>query len=115
MIKKNICPICVGVSSLWLGLSVGVAWGYLTASMFLIPIALLMGGTVTGIAYLGEKKWKTLVILTGMPTAYLLVTHLTKFIVVAELSALIIIAYFLFNRRLPKTASNIEKQMEQCC
>ncbi len=127
---KNICPICVGVSSLWLGLSAAVAWGYLSASTYLIPIAMLMGGTVVGIAYLGEKrclwaaqhpqKWKTLVVLIGMPTAYLLVTHLTRFIVVAELLILFVIAYFFFVKQ-PKVAggskkiSEIEEQMKQCC
>ena len=95
MKKINICPICIVVSSVWLGLSIGVVWGYLDSATFLIPIALLMGGTVTGIACLGEKKcawaaqhpqkWKTLIIIIGMPIAYLLVMNLTKFIVVSEL------------------------------
>src|SRR3989344_4797237 len=98
--KINICPICVVISSLWLLMSVGVAWGYLASVTVIVPIALLMGGTVVGIAYIGEKKyswadkhhqeWKVLVIAIGMPMAYLLVMNLTKFIVVAELSILLV-------------------------
>jgi len=135
--KTNICPICVAVSLLWLGLSAGVAWGYLAPSVYLIPIALLIGGTVVGIAYLGEKKcrwaaqhqllWKTLVIAGGMPLAYLLIINLNKFIVVVELVTLIKIAYFFFIKQSETTSgskdlpigqagiSKIEEQMEQCC
>ena|SRR3989338_6128315 len=139
MKKINICPICIVVSSVWLGLSIGVVWGYLDSATFLIPIALLMGGTVTGIACLGEKKcawaaqhpqkWKTLIIIIGMPIAYLLVMNLTKFIVVSELLILFVIAYFFFikqprlggssgSKDLPAGKagiSKIEEQIEQCC
>ena len=108
-----------------------MAWGYLESSMYMVPIALLMGGTVVGIAYLGEKKcrwasqhqllWKTLVITGGMTLAYLLIINLNKFIVVAELLILIKIAYLFFIKQPPKPASGskeiskIEEQMEQCC
>ena len=135
--KINICPICVVVSSLWLVLSAGVAWGYLEPSVFIVPIALLMGGTVVGIAYVGEKKyrwaaqhqllWKTLVISGGMSLAYFFLMNLNKFIVALELLILIKISYFFFIKRPSKTASGsknlpvqagiseIEEQMEQCC
>ncbi|HEY4506674.1 MAG TPA: hypothetical protein VJH71_00725 [Candidatus Paceibacterota bacterium] len=137
--KINICPICVAVSSLCLGLSAGVAWGYLDSSIYLIPISLLMGGTVVGIAYLGEKKcrwaakhqllWKTIIIAGGMPFAYLLVIKLNRFIVLAELLILIKIAYLFFikqpRRNVGTSGSNnlstqagiseIEEKMEQCC
>lgn len=129
--KTNICPICVVVSSLWLGLSAGMAWGYLAPVTYLIPVALLMGGTVVGIAYLGEKRcrwadrhpllWKSLIIAGGMPVAYLLVMNLSKFMVVVELLILLNIAYFFFIKR-PKGAQTtsaagrqIEKEMERCC
>lgn len=135
--KINICPICVAVSSLWLVLSAGVAWGYLELSVYLVPIALLMGGTVVGIAYLGEKKcrwaaqhqllWKILVIAGGMPLAYLLIINLNKFIVIIELIIIVKIAYFFFIKSSKVTSgsnnlsadqtgiSEIEEQMEQCC
>ena len=128
--KINICPICVIVSGIWLILSAGVAWGYLASEQFMIPIAILMGGSVVGIAYQGEKKfiwasthsliWKIIIIFSGMPAAYLFVINLSKPLVVTEFILLIIIAYFFFIKRLKQpgglhTISQIEKQMEQCC
>lgn len=129
--KTNICPICIVVSLIWFGLSAGVAWGYLAPATYLIPVALLMGGTVVGIAYLGEKKcrwaaqhqllWKILVIAGGMPFAYLLIMNLNKLIVVVELIILLKIAYFFFIKQSSKPASGskeiskIEEQMERCC
>ena len=98
-----------------------------------------MGGTVAGIAYLGEKKFrwavqhpqkcKTLIIAVGMPVAYLLVTNLTRFVVIVELSFLFVIAYFFFVKQSHQNGaggsknltdgqgriSKIEEQMEQCC
>lgn len=129
--KTNICPICVVVSSVWLILSWGVVWGYLNGSAFLIPIALLMGGSVVGINHLGEKRcqwaashslqWRSLVILVGMPTAYLFITNLNEFVVIVEAVALIIIAYFFFIKQpsaggfAKKRISEIEEQMKHCC
>ncbi len=134
--KNTICPICVGVSSLWLLMSAGMVWGYLASPVFLVPVALLMGGTVVGIAYLGEKQyrwaarhaqaWKMLVICSGMPLAYFLVTHLANLTIIAEFFLLLIIAYFFFLKRsrshIAGEASEgngrireIEEQMEQCC
>lgn len=115
----------------WLLLSAGVAWGYLAPTPFLIPIALLMGGTVVGIAHLGEKryrwaamhpqKWKVPVIVLGMIIAYVLVTRITKFIVVAELVFMVLIACLLFIKKSgqpeveDKKVSEIEEKMKQCC
>jgi hypothetical protein len=129
--KINICPTCVVVSSLWLALSAGVAWDYLALSIYLVPIALLMGGTVVGIAYLGEKKchwaaqnqslWKALVIAGGMILAYVLLMNLSKFVVIVEFVILLVIAYFLFSKGLSfadsgsKRITEIEEKMEHCC
>ena len=129
--KTNICPICVVVSSSWLVLSAGVAWGYLVPQSVIVLIALLMGGTVVGIAYLGEKRcrwaaqhsqlWKVLIIGIGMPMAYLAVTHIAKFTVIIESIILLKIAYFFFIKQSVNTAGGsksireIEEKMEQCC
>lgn len=131
--KINICPICVIVSGTWLILSAGVAWGYFSAISSLVPIALLMGGTVAGIAYQGERKldwasrhqllWKILVVLFGMPLAYIFVTNLSKPIVIIELFLLLLISYFFFVKRsgqssgskTDKRVRDIEEKMEQCC
>jgi len=98
-----------------------------------------MGGTVVGIAYLGEKKchwaaqhqflWKTIIIAGGMTIAYLFIINLNKFIVIVELLILLKIAYLFFlkqsrryvgtggSKNLPVQTgtSEIEEQMGQCC
>jgi len=110
------CPICAAVSGTWLVLSAGVAWGFLTPSAWLIPVALLMGGSVIGIANKMENH-KKLIIVLGMPIAYLLVTNLTKTIVIAELIVMMIIAYILFRNNGPdnQRVHEIEEKMKQCC
>jgi hypothetical protein len=130
--KNNICPICVGVSSLWLLLTVGIVWGFLSPDQFIVPIALLMGGSVVGIAYLGEKKfrwasdnqkfWKAIVIIVGMTLAYILVSNISKTTLFIELIMMFYLAYLFFiktpnlqHENTSKHVEEIEKQMEQCC
>ena len=138
MMRIKICPICVAVSLLWLLTSAGVAWRYFAFETYLVPIALLMGGSVVGIAYLGEKRvrwairhplaWKTLVIVAGMAVAYLFVNNLSKPVVLMEFILMGLIARLLFIPRPsvrtaggPGSSSGgtnvrkIEEQMEQCC
>ena len=119
--KFKICPLCVAVSGMWLALSAGVAWGFLMPSSFLISIALLMGGSVVGIAdRCSTLIWKTITIIVSMPLAYLAVTHLNKTVVFAELIIMLGIAYLLFVKR-PDGSENsdsirkLEEQMKQCC
>ena len=82
----KICPLCVSVSALWLVLSAGVAWGYLAAATFLLPIALLMGGSVVGVANrFTTVRQKGLALVIGFPLAYLLVINLSPLIVGLEL------------------------------
>ena len=119
--RISLCPICSVVSGSWLVLSAGVAWGYLRPETFLIPISLLMGGTVVGIAY--RSGWKRTGVLLGMPLAYILVVNLSKLVVGIESILLILTAYLLFVRPSVKPAGTkdtrdvreIEEQMKSCC
>jgi len=128
--KTNICPLCVVVSGLWLTMTFGVAWGILSLDTLLVPISLLMGGTIVGIGYYGEKRcwwaashpllWKSLIIVIGMPLAYMFVSNLSKGLVVIVLFVLVLIAHFLFksparNFGGAESIKKIEKQMEDCC
>ena len=138
--RINICPICVSVGGAWFILSAIVAWGYLGPQQLIIPISILMGGSVVGIAYQGIQKcewasshpllWKSLIIFLGMPVSYFLVSNLSKRIVIIEFVLLLITAYFFFIER-PKKPSgsgesqvrlgesqkirDIEEKMRQCC
>lgn len=71
----GVCPICVGVSGTWMWMLLALTLGYPIDPT--IP-ALLMGGSVVGIAYRVEKflpanrsplLWKTLFIPTGFASA----------------------------------------------
>lgn len=113
--------MCITVSGIWMIVSAGVAWGFLAPSGWLIPIALLMGGSVVGISsQFTTIRWKAAIITIGMPTAYLAVTHLTQATVVIEIIVMITIAFLLFGKRSggphdPESVRKIEEQMKQCC
>lgn len=131
--KINICPICVVVGGTWFALSLGVVFGYLNLEQFIIPISILMGGSVVGVAYQGVQKfkwagkhsllWKFVVIFIGMPTIYFLISNLSKPVVIIESILLLIIAYFFFVERQKKPGGSgkgqkiryIEEKMKQCC
>jgi len=100
------------VSSLWWLLSLGVVLGFFS-NAFLIPIAILMGGSVVGVAS-QKEKYKKIIILVGMPIAYFLVTNLTKVTVLIELVAMTVIALILFVDKGPANP-DLEKKLKQCC
>ena len=76
----KICWICVTISSLWLVMSALVAWHMAPFGVLGLPIALLMGGSVVGIANQRYSlRWKITTIIIGMPIAFLLITNLTLF------------------------------------
>lgn len=124
----RICPICAGVSGTWVWMLVGIFSGQLSVASYQLPIALLMGGSVVGIAYQLEKKlpdgkspilWKTLFIPTGFIAVYgILVPPRSIFFAAA---ALIVLAVFLFflplNSADPdrKKIRELEKKMKNCC
>lgn len=130
--KTNICPFCVMVSALWLILSAGMAWGYFDSADYLLPTALLMGGTVVGVAYQGEKKlvwaasrsllWKMLTVPLGMALSYFALTHPSRWVVAVEFVILLSLARLLFVKRSADSGltstervRSIEEQMKQCC
>lgn len=126
----KICIICAGVSLSWLTLTALILGGLVSSSLFLTPIAILMGGTVVGIAFQGEKKfkwaqnlfyWKAPVTIIGFSIAYLLLANMSWAAFTIELVLLGILAYVFFPQpaiALPQTKRNIsevEKKLEDCC
>ena len=117
--KTKICLICTVISAIWLSLSAGIAWGFLS-SAYLTAVALLMGGTVVGIAYQVDRKFKLFIILLGMPLAYLFVANLNRLIVVIEFVIIILIAYLLFVKSFgtednTSLSKRIEEKLKHCC
>lgn len=115
----KICPLCAGVSILWLSLSVGMVLGFLPTSNFQLPTSMLMGGTVVGIAFQRNSlRWKTTVIIIGMPLAYLLLVNLNTTIVIIEFVILVVFAFVLFYRKIPADndrVRSLQEKMKSCC
>ncbi|MDP2664447.1 MAG: hypothetical protein Q8O97_00530 [bacterium] len=72
----KVCPICAGVSGTWLWMLVALFLGY---EIDLVIAAMLLGGSVVGIAYQLEKRlpaghspllWKALFVPAGFVVAY---------------------------------------------
>ncbi len=79
-VLPRLCPLCTGVAGTWIGLL--AAHGAGVALDLRLP-ALLLGGSVVGLAGLGEAAlagrapgavlaWKTAFVITGFGTAYAL-------------------------------------------
>lgn len=119
--RFRICPICVTVSGVWLILTALVLAGYLRSETFLPLIALLMGGTVVGVAYQFESQ-RPLIIAAGMLLAFLAVRSLSFETLLLEFAVLAALAYFLFRKRgaadgaeKSETRESLEEKLKQCC
>lgn len=119
------CPICAGVSLTWLWMLAADALGY---PIDMAVPAMLLGGSVVGIAYQVEKRlapsrsallWKLIFIPLGFLAAYALLTR--RFGAFAILAVLLsAVAYVFLARpngkpRDPKKVEELEKKMKQCC
>lgn len=124
----KICPICAGVAGTWLWLLSGMLTGFLPPAIYQLPAAILMGGSVVGIAYQIEKKissqrspilFKVLFIPAGFVAMYSLL--LSRWIVFSPAFLLLIIFAALFIKKSKKKVENsknieeIKKNMENCC
>ncbi len=128
VLPLRICPICAGVSGTWLGLIAAYFLGY---PIDLIIPALLMGGSVVGIAYQLEKKllaesagwrspllWKMLFIPAGFVAAYGILVQQWSILI----AALIFLLWLSFLFIAPRTNVNknkkveeLEEKMKNCC
>lgn len=129
----KVCPVCIGVSGAWLGLSAMILSGRLLIADYQLLIAMLMGGSVVGIAYQGEKRFlwaqesifrfKVPATIIGLVLAYWALRNLSWLVFGVELAVLGILAYVFFIKPavkpLPpqeaKRVAELEKQMEKCC
>lgn len=143
--KWSICPICVGVCSTWIWLLIAKfigtsAFGYEIPDI--IP-AVLMGGSIVGIAYQIEKKipvessrltsphstpspasffhnpiaWKILFIPAGFAAVYSVYFEWWKLLVALILVAIPLIFYFLSGEKKQTrgSAQELKNKMENCC
>ncbi len=137
LLPFKLCPVCAGVSGTWTILTALVLGNIINNSSFIIPISILMGGTVVGIAYQGEKSlqwvkrypiaWKLAVNVIGFPLVYGAVQYMSWTTFSVELVVLAGLIYAFFIRRgapaephVPHSGDTadvkkIEKGLEQCC
>lgn len=127
ILQFNVCPICAGVFLTWVG---QVALHFLGYQIDLTMPALLMGGSVVGIAYQIEKRrqnvgasgillWKTLFIPAGFAAAYgMLAEQWTTFL---SAFAFLLLVWFLFSYKneppgsLKETVEKIKREITNCC
>jgi len=123
----GICPICAGAAGTWIWLLAAKGFGYPIDP--LIP-ALLMGGSIVGIAYSAEKyllprrsalSWKMLFVPTGFVAGYGILME--KWVVALAALVGIAVVLFLFLRFSSSTASasesarieKLKRDMEKSC
>lgn len=129
MLALSICPICAGVSGTWIWILAARFLGYPVD--LLIP-AILMGGSVVGIAFQVEKKlhvgfvgwrtplfWKMLFIPVGFALVYSVLLQWWGMVSVLFVFLLAILFIFLSpqpeRRGDNKMAADIENKMKNCC
>lgn len=132
MFPFQVCPICAGVAGTWLWMLAASLLGY---QVDLVIVAMLLGGSVVGIAYQLEKRlpagrslllWKTLFIPAGFIGAYSLVVSQWAMLAGAAGLAGILVLIFLKSTEKQQAGSKVEervlseveglkKKMENCC
>lgn len=134
LLPLKICPICVGISGTWLLILFGIYLGWLEADSWKLIAAIAMGGTVTGIAYQGEKRFdwaaksifyfRVPVILIGFIFVWWAVNNLSWQALILWVIILAAVTYIYFISPAlkifsesgdPRKVEELRKKMEDCC
>ncbi len=121
----RVCPICVGVAGTWIWMLAARLAGFaFDASM----LAILLGGSVVGLAYQLETHlpqgrspllWKTLFLPIGFMLAYGLAVPHWSLLATAVAALLLLTAVFFAPRRHSEKNSaaieKLERDMKKCC
>lgn len=131
----KICPICAGVFGTWLWMLIGVLSGRLSVAGYQLPVAILMGGSVVGIAYQIEKRllqssanrrtpllWKMLFIPIGFVVVYSVLSFWRLIFIVLAVFLLVLTLIFVrqtknkaVSEKQNRTVGELEKKMKNCC
>lgn len=123
-IRMLFCPICVGVSVTWIWMLVRYHSGALIDPAVL---ALLMGGTVVGLAYRAEPRlnparsallWKVLFIPLGFVGMFSLIK--AEWLLAGGSALALVLIFFAFAKRIKEhppeqRVEEIEEKLKQCC
>lgn len=120
----RICPVCAGVSGTWLWMLVATAMGF---DIDLLVLALLMGGSVVGIAYQAGQYvkssrlmlWKIMFIPAGFALSYSILNSqwfaVSILLLVLGGAAIFFVGIPFKPRSSEKKVEELEKKMEDCC
>lgn len=121
----RVCPICAGVSGTWIWMLIAREFGRAADP---IALAILMGGSVVGIAYQVDRRlasrpglwFKALVIPAGFVGAYGAVIGAWTPALAGVGAASVIIASFAWSSRTTRSVdreivAEAEKKLEDCC
>lgn len=122
----HVCPICAGVSGTWILMLAGILSGFLPLEDFQLPIGVLMGGSVVGIAYQIDKRlpakrsllWKTLFIPLGFALAQSILLGLwilAGILLVVEVLLLLMFVFWKTHQTESEKVKFLEEQMKKCC
>lgn len=125
LLRVPLCPICLGVGGTWLWMVVARELGYTVDTTVL---AILLGGSVAGIAYQVEKRlpqgrsallWKTLFIPTGFVAAYALAAPHWVLLGTMSVALVLLTIFFLIAPGAPTVENakveELKKKMQECC
>ena len=120
-----VCPICVGVVGTWLWMLAARLAGFTFDPLML---AILLGGSVVGVAYQLEKHlpegrspllWKTLFVPAGLVAAYgLALPHWSVLAITIAVLVLLTAVFFMPRRHSEKNSAaveRLERAMKKCC
>lgn len=125
LLRVPLCPICLGVGGTWLWMVVARELGYAVDATML---AILLGGSVAGVAYQVEKRlpqgrsallWKTLFIPSGFVAAYALAAPHWALLGAASVALVLLAAFFLVapgaSGEESKNVEELTRKMRDCC
>ena len=124
----RICPICAGVLLTWLWQLIGVVTHQLPIANYQLPLAILMSGSVVGIAYQAEQKfqlsawrglwWKMIWIPAGFGVVHAVAMGKWEMAGIGALALVIIAISFLSGASQAghdHAVQKLEKEMDKCC
>jgi len=131
VLPVKICAICAGTATTWIWMLAGILAGELMFAAYMPVVTILMGGSVVGIAYQGNRYlkegrsgllWKALFIPLGFGTVWSVANFAFGFVILGVAVLAAIAGAFLtlpFRRnRTPQNgaaAKRLEEAMKDCC
>lgn len=116
----RVCPICAGVSGTWLWMLAAKFLGY---TIDIVILAILMGGSVVGIAYQMEKHFAFRAKMIFIPAGFVFVYSFLmgwRGVFLATLLFLACISFLFLGGQKNKKQTNkkveeLEEKMKSCC